>query len=127
MTTLTDALGRFEDRAPDDILAIIDWLAAGMDADACKRFDGYAGAAMGFNVARGFVILGDCPEGNAAAAAEIGAWADYALDSFYWNDSGVSMAVSPDDAADEWQATVKALVAMSRLAAPIRVALSDRG
>jgi hypothetical protein len=127
VTTLTDALGRFEDQAPEDILAIIDWLATGMDADACHRFDGYRGAAMGLNVARGFVILGDCPEGNAAAAAEIGAWADYALDSLYWNASGVSMAVSPDDAAVEWQATVKALTAMSRLAVPIRASLNERG
>lgn len=127
MTIQTNTLGRFEDRAPDDILAIIDWLAAGMDADACHRFDGYRGAAMGLNVARSFVILGDCPEGNAAAAAEIGAWADYALDSLYWTEDGERMEVLPDDAADEWRETVKALVAMSRLAVPIRALLSERG
>ncbi len=127
MSTTAAALGRFHDHAPDDVLAIIDWMAKGIEQDAANRFDGYRGAGAALNMARAFVILGDCPEANAAAAAEMGAYADYALDSLYWTESGDSMAVAPDDAAAEWQATVKALIAMSRLARPIRAALGPRG
>lgn len=120
----TAPLGRFEKRSPEQILALIDWLTEGMEADPCHLFEGYAGAITGLNIARSFVVMGDCPEANAAAAAEMGGFAEYALDSTYWTDSGEPMSVAPDDAAEMWQSTVKALVAMSRLARPIRAALN---
>ena len=126
MSTTAAALGRFEDHAPEDVLAIIDWMAKGMERDTASRFDGYRGAGAALNMARAFVVLGDCPEANAAAAAEMGAYAEYALDALYWTDSGDGMAVAPDDAAAEWRATVKALIAMSHLAKPIREALKLR-
>lgn len=126
MSTTTAALGRFEDHAPEEVLAIIDWMAKGMEREAASRFDGYRGIGAALNMARAFVVLGDCPEANAAAAAEMGTYAEYALDALYWTESGDGMAVAPDNAAAEWRATVKALIAISHLAKPIREVLKLR-
>ena len=110
-------LGRFDDWTPEQVAYLIEELADGMAKDWMRRFDGYWGAAASLRIASAFVELGDSPEANEVAAAEIGILVRYALDSTFWGNR-VTPA-RPGNSDHEKRPLVRALQGIERAAAPI--------
>lgn len=109
--------GQWPDWCHEEVEYLVEELASGMAADTRQYFDGYWGAAAALRIARAYIELGDTPEANEIAVAQIGVLVRYAMDSWYWGNEAAP--VRPDDCDPEHRPLVRALQGIEHAAAPI--------